>query len=33
VVVTDNARHFSGLARHGVRVATCAIIAAELGAR
>ena len=30
VVVTDNARHFSGLARHGVRVATSLAYAAEL---
>ncbi len=30
VVVTDNARHFSGLARHGVRVARSLAFAAEL---
>jgi predicted nucleic acid-binding protein len=30
IVITDNARHFSGLARHGVRVATSAEYAAEL---
>ncbi len=30
VVVTDNARHFSSLARHGVRVATCAAFVTEL---
>jgi hypothetical protein len=29
VVITDNVRHFSGLARHGVRVATSAQYAAE----
>ena len=33
VVVTDNVRHFSGLARQGVRVATCAVFAAELATR
>jgi predicted nucleic acid-binding protein len=31
VVITDNVRHFSGLARHGVRVATSTQCAAELG--
>jgi predicted nucleic acid-binding protein len=30
VIITDNARHFSDLARHGVRVATSAAFAAEL---
>jgi predicted nucleic acid-binding protein len=30
VVITDNARHFSGLVRHGVRVATSTAFAAEL---
>jgi predicted nucleic acid-binding protein len=30
VVITDNPRHFSELARHGVRVATSAAFAAEL---
>ena len=30
VVITDNARHFSGLVRHGVRVATSLAFAAEL---
>jgi predicted nucleic acid-binding protein len=33
VVVTDNARHFSGLSRHGVRVATSTAFAAELKRR
>lgn len=33
VVITDNARHFSGLARHGVRVATSTAFAAELKRR
>jgi len=30
LVITDNARHFSGLVRHGVRVATSTAFAAEL---
>ena len=30
VVVTDNVRHFSGLVRHGVRVATSTVFATEL---
>ncbi|MFI5183301.1 MAG: PIN domain-containing protein [Vicinamibacteria bacterium] len=30
VVITDNVRHFSGLVRHGVRVATSSAFAAEL---
>jgi predicted nucleic acid-binding protein len=30
VVITDNARHFSSLARHGVRVVTCAGFATDL---
>lgn len=30
VVITDNARHFSGLARQGVRVATSTAFASEL---
>jgi hypothetical protein len=30
VAITDNARHFSGFVRHGVRVVTSTALAAEL---
>jgi predicted nucleic acid-binding protein len=33
VAVTDNARHFSSLARQGMGVTTCAVFAAELATR